>query len=147
MKLLSLLRACTALLSIAALLPARALAATLDGAAPITIDHCTVAEQAVVRNPRSGFRMSPAGALTIVYTNDRDVAASDIAFRVSYQGRSRTFIDRGSFAPHTKISHEFNSWGAIYDGSSADCSLISAAFADGTRWDAVSQAQTPAPSR
>jgi len=118
-----------------------------DAVVPITIDHCTIADQAALDNPRIGMRTSSVAGLTIVYTNDRDVAASEVDFRVRYQGRTLKFVDRRSIPAHAKISREFSNFNAVFYGNSADCSVTSAAFADGTRWDGSGQAQTPAPSR
>lgn len=116
-------------------------------ASPIKVDHCTMAEQAAMVNPKIGLRLATAAGLTIVYTNERDVAAGDIHFRVRYAGSTLTFVDRGTFAPHAKISREFDSFSAVFSGSAADCSVTSATFVDGTRWDAPVAGQTPAAHR
>jgi hypothetical protein len=89
--------------------------------------------------------MSSAAGLSIVYTNERDVAVSEVRFLVHYQGKTLNFTDRGSFAPHAKVSRIFTNFNAIYYGSSADCSVLAATFTDGSRW-APGQAQSPAPS-
>jgi hypothetical protein len=128
--------------------PLPAVADGQDAAPPITIDRCTMSEHPRIQDPeRAGPRVSAADGLTIVYSNDRDVAASEVHFRARYQGQTLDLVDRGSFASHVKLSREFNHFNVIFGGSPADCFVTSVTFSDGSRWDAPAEAASPAPGR
>jgi hypothetical protein len=116
-------------------------------AAPIAIDRCTVDEAAAIENPKIGFRSSTVAGIVVAFTNERDAPANEVRFRIRYGGNKLTFVDRGTFAPHAKLSHEFSKFSVVYEGSSVDCSVLSAVFSDGSRWDAPGQTQSPPPAR
>ncbi len=128
--------------------PRLAAAAERDpAAAPIEIGGCTMSEDPTPQNPeRAGPRTSTVAGLTVELTNERDVAATGIRLRVRYRGQKFTFDDRGTFAPHLKLTREFTKINSVFAGDSADCSVISVTFADGTRWDAPPETASPAPT-
>ena len=118
-----------------------------DVAPPIRIDNCTMSEHPRIENPeRAGPRVSTADALTIIYSNNRDVAATEIHFRARYRGKTLNLVDRGSFAPHVKLTRGFSSFDLIFSGSPADCSVTSVTFSDGSHWDVPTAAVSPAPN-
>lgn len=107
-----------------------------------------MSEHPRIQDPeRPGPRESTADGLTIVYSNDRDVAATEVHFRARYQGSTLNLVDRGTFAPHVKLWREFNNFSLIYGGSQADCSVTSVTFSDGSHWNTPAQAASPAPTR
>jgi len=115
-------------------------------AAPITIRECSVGEDAARMNPLIGVQPPRTSGVTIAYVNDADVAASEIHFRVKYRGRTLAFVDRGAFPPHAKLTRTFANMSEVFTGNSADCSVTSATFADGSRWDPATPAPSPAAS-
>jgi hypothetical protein len=114
--------------------------------APISIDHCSVDEAAAIENPKAGPHTSFADGIVIGYTNERDATATEVRFAVKYAGKTLSFADRGTFAAHAKVSREFTKFTAVYNGSKVECRVLSATFADGTRWDAPETVPTPAAS-
>jgi hypothetical protein len=123
-------------------------AAAADGSAPmpIAVDGCTMSENPAPPNMLTNNAQPPmASGLGIVYTNERDVAATEVDFRVHYNGQTLKLVDRGLFAPHAKLSRNFNKFSVAFAGSSADCSVTAAVFADGTHWNAADAAPSPAP--
>jgi hypothetical protein len=141
----------TALLLTLAALASSALPAAADGnaapaATPITIGHCTVDEATAIQAPKIGFRTSFADGIVIAYTNERDTAATEVRFRIKYAGQTLVFVDRTNVAAHAKADREFSKFTAVYIGSKVDCSVLSATFADGTRWDAPDATPVPAAS-
>jgi hypothetical protein len=115
-------------------------------AAPITIDRCSVDEATAIQNPRVGLHTSYANGIVIGYTNERDATATEVRFRVKYAGKTLVFADRGAFAAHAKIDREFTKFTAVYNGSTVECGVLSATFADGTHWDAPDTVPAPSPS-
>jgi hypothetical protein len=142
---------CAALAAIAVCLACKTLPAAADAddaaAPPITIHRCTVDEAAALENPKFGVHNSYAAGIVIGYSNARDAAATEIRFGVRYAGKSLTFVDRGTFAAHAKLNHEFTQFTAVYSGAQVDCRVLSASFADGARWDAPIATPAPAPAR
>jgi hypothetical protein len=56
-----------------------------------------MSEHAIIEDPeKAGPRESTADGLTIVYSNDRDISATEIHFRARYRGQALNLTDRGS---------------------------------------------------
>jgi hypothetical protein len=124
-----------------------AAAAEGQDAAPVTIESCTMSANAIVQDPeRAGPRTPSIDGLTIVYSNDRDVAATEIHVRARYRGRTFNLVDRAAVSPRTKATHLFRSLSGIFAGTQADCSPVSVVFSDGSRWDAPAELTSPTPS-
>lgn len=110
-------------------------------APPVRIEGCSVSGQAVMQNPKIGLRLPRVSGVTIAYVNERDIIATEVHFRVRYQGETGTLVDRGSLAPGKKITREFTTFNAIFNGSgSVDCAVTSVVFADASHWDAPVEA-------
>jgi hypothetical protein len=143
----------TRLSAIAASVLMSVLCATAEGrgeasaATPIAIDHCTVDEATAIQNPKVGVHPSTVDGIEIGYTNESDAGAVEVRFRVRYGGKPLTFVDRGTIAAHAKVNREFSNFSLVYLGSSVECRVLSATFADGTRWDAPDVTPAPAATR
>jgi hypothetical protein len=118
---------------------------TAPDAGPMKIESCSASEQSVLENPKIGIRTAQVSGVTIVYTNESAIAATDVRFRVRYGGATYTVDDRGALAAGRKISREFTSIDASYRGTAADCSVLAVTFADGTSWSATASLAPAAP--
>jgi hypothetical protein len=116
-------------------------------AVPIKVGGCSVGEGAQRMNPLiGGVQPARTSGVTIGYVNGAEVAASEIHFRVKYHGRTLNFVDRGSFPAQAKFTRTFTNISEVFTGNSADCSVMSARFVDGSRWDAATPSPSPAAS-
>jgi hypothetical protein len=76
--------------------------------------------------------MTRPGALDVTFRNTRDVAANEVFFEVSSNGRHLDNIrDTGSFAPDVTIRHEFSDQSYASDQS---VKVTRVKFADGSLW-------------
>ena len=131
--------------------PARA----ADGVAPISISTCTVGRAA--RTSYDGYpytydrgllgaapggypqqRGPVAHGLNITYRNTSGTVAKRVTFAVTYGGRQRRIVDRGTFSPGAQIAHTFDVFDdAPYQGTAPQaCDVSSVRFADGTEYGA-----------
>jgi hypothetical protein len=69
---------------------------------PIHIEECRI------RNNHSA--VAPFGAVTLAFTNVGSVAASQVRFRIVYDGQTADVTDVGTFAPNVVIRHSFEAF-------------------------------------
>ncbi len=106
----------------------------LPGSAPVSIDTCSVAQPGTLGNPKFGYRPAYVEGVTIVYTNARAVAATEVRFAIVYAGITRTAVDRSTLAGGKKRTREFDIGSPIYTSDSAACRIAGVTFADGTSY-------------
>jgi hypothetical protein len=86
-------------------------------------------------DPFNGFRSQLATGPSIGFSNRRSVASTDVRIAVRYQGTLVTIVERGIFAPGTRIERTSSDFSGVLPGSdSADCRVVAAKFSDGTLW-------------
>jgi hypothetical protein len=138
---------CGALIAaVAASGPQRAGAADTDAQPPIAVERCTMSESTAPPNMlTNNAQPAMASGLSILYSNGRDVAATEVDFRVHYNGQTLKLVDRGSFPPHEKLTRGFSKFNVAFAGSSADCAVTAAVFADGSHWTAPDAGASPGP--
>lgn len=133
--------------AVAAAVPQIASAADPSTAPAIAVERCTMSESPAPPNMlTNNAQPSMASGLSILYTNQRDVVATEVDFRVRYNGQTLKLVDRGSFAPHEKLSRGFGKFSVAFAGDTADCTAVAAVFADGSRWTAADAPPSPAPT-
>jgi hypothetical protein len=108
---------------------------SLVAGAPIRIERCAIESRSVDPDPFNGFRSQLATGPSIGFSNRRSVASTDVRIAVRYQGTLVTIVERGIFAPGTRIERTSSDFSGVLPGSdSADCRVVAAKFSDGTLW-------------
>jgi hypothetical protein len=83
------------------------------------------------------MRVNSVSGVSVRFTNLRDVAATALTFVLRYTGSTESIEEHGAFAGGRPIDRTLPAFtGADYTAAVADCRVTSAAFADGTTWDA-----------
>jgi hypothetical protein len=76
--------------------------------------------------------------LRISFVNQAPVTATNVRFIVRYADRTQVIEDAGTFSSGTPITQDFTpATNAPYGGSSAQCSVESVTFSDGSTWQPV----------
>jgi hypothetical protein len=98
---------------------------------PIVITSCVIQQAGPFRT--SGIQIS--------YKNNYSVAATKVKFFVDYRGQRDIIVDKGTFSPGVKISHEFEDFsGQVWEGSTPDyCLPVYIKFQNGALWEVSSQ--------
>jgi hypothetical protein len=108
------------------------------GAAPISVTSCDVSS---IRSYDG--QLVPASApfatseVRVTFVNNAPVAATAVRFAVSYDGRSQTFNDTGTFASGTAITHDFSPSENLRYAGPAQCSVQAVTFSDGSTWQSA----------
>ena len=99
---------------------------------PVIITSCVVQQEGPFR----------AGGIQISYKNTYSIAATKVKFFVDYRGQRNIIVDKGTFSPGVKISHQFMDFnGMVWEGVTPDyCLPIYVAFSNGASWQ-ISTAQ------
>jgi len=98
---------------------------------PIVITACVIQQAGPFRT--SGIQIS--------YKNTYTSPATKVKFFVDYRGQRDIIVDKGTFSPGVKISHEFEDFsGQVWEGSTPDyCMPIYIKFENGSIWEVSSQ--------
>ncbi len=121
----------------AALLAASPLAAsaaqTAYAVAPVTIASVTN-ESNFVSLPYGAQRLYLAG-LGVAFVNRTNVAAKDVTFAVTRDGKTETVTEHGSYAPDTRVELQLGSDSStVFAPPAATVTIASVDFADGSTW-------------
>lgn len=107
--------------------------------APVSVE---TSESIAFLQPPLDYRIQSLTTERVRFVNRAAVPATDVAFQVVRNGRSRIVDDRGSFAPGVAITRTISKYdGASYLAAPQTWTVVSVRFADGTSWSAK-----PAPS-
>ncbi|MGH7661415.1 MAG: hypothetical protein ACRENA_10950 [Vulcanimicrobiaceae bacterium] len=109
--------------------------ASKNFAAPVSVQVCQL-------DMAWGPPMAPAApgplvqGVSVKFVNDASIAATSVVFKVTYNGRTDTIVDKGKFSPGVPIVARFNNFARLdYWRPEPDaCSLAEVDFADGTVW-------------
>ncbi len=83
------------------------------------------------------MRVNLVSGVSLRFVNLGAVAATRMNIALHYQGAAETMVASGTFAARNPIDRNVAAFsGALYAGASADCSVTSATFADGSTWNA-----------
>lgn len=112
---------------------------------PIEVEDCKLQYQ-------GGLMLAKTGKLVIEFTNEGDVTADMVRFRVAWGTNDAAFVrDQGKFSPGVTVKHEFKqSEGALisplFSHPDLQCTVQSVHFADGSTWtmQTASASLTPA---
>jgi hypothetical protein len=105
---------------------------------PIRIVHCAVESRTFLADPFNSARTNLVTGVSIRFTNLRDVAATRLSVALRYGGSTESSVATGTFISGRLVDRNLPAFvGAAYAGTQADCRITSAAFADGTTWDAT----------
>ena len=77
-----------------------------------------------------------AGDLRITFVDNAPLAATNVRFAVSYDNVSQIIDDSGTFSSGVPITHDFAPSANLRYTGSAQCSVQSVTFSDGSRWQA-----------
>jgi hypothetical protein len=108
---------------------------------PIEVEDCKLQYQ-------GGLMLAKTGKLVIEFTNEGDVTADMVRFRIGWGTGDAAFIrDQGKFSPGITVKHELKqAEGALvsplFSHPNLQCSVQSVHFVDGSIWTAQS---APAP--
>ena len=123
-----------------------AAAAALIAAAPVA---APAAQIAYVENPVAIQAVNdtqneisiPYGAqqlyfndLSVTFVNHTNVAAKDVAFAVTRDGRTQIVSERGSYAPGTPIAVRLTNDTTVLPASDSKVTIAKVDFADGSAW-------------
>lgn len=116
--------------------PASAQTQTVYANNPVTLRDFTASPvlSPVGSSTLGGFDLSPTSTnLTISFLNTANVAAKSIEFEVQSGSRTVLIVDKGTFAPGTRIVHRFNESSELDNISSVRVQAVT--FADGSSWN------------
>ncbi len=106
--------------------------------APVQVASCAYTAIPALSSTAFGGGFTPTlGGLQISFVNAAPVAATNVRFAVTEDGRTQTLDDSGTFSTGTRIVHQFASQNAA-DAGLASCAVQDVSFADGTSWHANS---------
>jgi hypothetical protein len=99
---------------------------------PIQIEACRI------HNNHSA--VAPFGAVSLTFTNQGPIAASEVRFQIEYAGQAADVTDSGTFAPNVVIRHSFEAFRNLsYRGATPQaCAVTGVTLADGTTWQSQS---------
>ena len=112
-------------LTLAALLAPCAVSAKVASAFGIKVQRCTV-------NENGGHTQT--NGVNVVYYNAHETPATEVDFFVSYQGKTFTLIDRGTFTHYAQINHNLGNAlvGEVWQGQDPGlCMPARVLFANG----------------
>jgi hypothetical protein len=82
---------------------------------------------------RSGVDERPdSSEVTIAFVNTAKVPATSVEFRIRAGRRTSIIVDKGTFAPGTRIVHTFDK-SPLFDQTSS-VHVLAVTFADGSSW-------------
>ncbi|HXM07400.1 MAG TPA: hypothetical protein VN936_08045, partial [Candidatus Acidoferrum sp.] len=92
---------------------------------PIQIEACRI--------HNNHGAVAPFGAVSLTFTNQGSIAASEVRFRIEYAGQTADVTDSGSFAPNAVIRHSFEAFRNLrYRGAIPEsCSVAGVTLIDG----------------
>jgi hypothetical protein len=124
------------LVAVAALLAAAPVAASADllayGVAPVAIQ--SVENHDTFVSLPYGPQTLYTNALTVGFTNTTNVAANNVEFAVTTDGKTTLVAERGSYAPGTRIDRQLAFSTGILPGADATVAVAKVDFADGSSW-------------
>jgi hypothetical protein len=118
----------TGALTIAAGSPA---AATVSPISVSSCDYITYDMPAIPATP-----LLRHADLRITFTNQAPVTATDVRFAVRYRSSTEVVDETGKFSSGTPITHDFQPSEEPWYHGSAQCSVQSVTFSDGSTWQA-----------
>jgi hypothetical protein len=72
--------------------------------------------------------------LRITFTNEAPLTATDVRFAVRYRASTEVVEENGKFSSGTPITHDFQPSASPWYHGSAECSVQSVTFSDGSTW-------------
>ncbi len=124
------------LVAVAALLAAAPVAASADqiaySVAPVAIQSVENHDDFV--SLPFGPRTLYTDALTIGFTNTTNVAANNVEFAVTADGKTTIVAERGTYAPGTRIDRQLAFNTGTLPASDAKVAVAKVDFADGSSW-------------
>ena len=73
-------------------------------------------------------------ALSVSFVNRSNVAATNVEFAITRDGKTQLFAQHGSYAPGTRIDRELAQDTSTLPASTATVKIAKVDFADGTSW-------------
>jgi hypothetical protein len=110
----------------------------VNSAAPIRVERCAVDSRTVLVDPFNSIRSNSVTGVSVRLTNERKADATRVTIVLSYAGTSESIAVNGPLAGGRSFDRSFPAFtGDAYGGASANCRVTSAAFGDGTTWNAA----------
>jgi hypothetical protein len=101
----------------------------------LTVDACSVRSRSVLRDTLHSIPQLVVEGVTVRFTDDALVGATEVDIDVRYGGLTKSIVERGDFAPHVTVERKSTVFGGYdYAGPTATCAIRSARFSDGTSW-------------
>jgi hypothetical protein len=119
---------------VAGITGALTLAAASPGASPISVSSCDYTPYVVPTIPAAP--LSRHANLRITFTNQAPLTATGVRFAVRYRSGSEVVEETGKFSSGTPITQDFEPSAAAAFHGSAECSVQSVRFTDGSTWQA-----------
>jgi hypothetical protein len=101
---------------------------------PVSVVACDYSSVPSLTTPFTDGYAPAFGNLQISFVNGAPVAATDVRFAVTQEGRTQIVEDRGTFSSGTTIDHTFSPVDPAAQGI-ADCQVQAVSFADGSSWN------------
>jgi hypothetical protein len=100
---------------------------------PISVSSCDYTTYVVPTIPATPLLRH--ANLRITFTNQAHLTATDVRFAVRYRSSTEVVEETGKFSSGTPITQDFEPSAAAGYHGSAQCSVQSVRFSDGTTWE------------